>query len=479
MKKEFWLSVFVFIVMLFGMQTALASVTISEIMYDPDGSDTNREWVELYNDGGSSVDLSAWKFVEANTNHGLTSYSGGVSISSGGYAIIALEPATFVGEWGGDGAPVFDASFSLGNAVGEALSLKDADGNIVYTVTYDPTIGASDDGNSLQKYSGSWVTADPTAGKSNSTADVDASGGDTGGSDDGAGETNDEDTMSAVSVPVEAERIVVHDEWQLSLFAPSYGIAGSPATFTTDVRNLYDEKVHPGRYVWNMGDGTIYDGKEFENITHTYEYAGDYVVILDYWRPGSFEKKVTVRYTFSVKVGALTISAIVKANNVLDVQIKNAGGDEVDLSGWLISSQIHAYFIPENTIILGNKTITFASRSTGFAGTDSATLALSSPNGEVVATTVPAPTKSISTVQKATGTVKGATIGSIELLEVPENQNSSLAANVTDATQSNKNLIWWLSALGLVALGVVSFIFLKVDLQKKKEGDEFEIKLVK
>ena len=65
------------VLFLFYSQSVIASVTINEIMYDPDGSDTNREWVELYNDGGSSVDLSAWKFVEAGVNHGLTNFSGG------------------------------------------------------------------------------------------------------------------------------------------------------------------------------------------------------------------------------------------------------------------------------------------------------------------------------------------------------------------------------------------------------------------
>ena len=31
---------------------------ISEIMYDPSGTDTNREWIEVHNAGSESVDLA-------------------------------------------------------------------------------------------------------------------------------------------------------------------------------------------------------------------------------------------------------------------------------------------------------------------------------------------------------------------------------------------------------------------------------------
>jgi hypothetical protein len=37
-----------------------AAVVINEFLSDPSGSDTGREWVELYNDGGAAVDLAGW-----------------------------------------------------------------------------------------------------------------------------------------------------------------------------------------------------------------------------------------------------------------------------------------------------------------------------------------------------------------------------------------------------------------------------------
>src|SRR6188474_1628684 len=41
---------------------ARAEVILSEIMYDPQNADTNREWVELFNTGTSPVSLSGWQF---------------------------------------------------------------------------------------------------------------------------------------------------------------------------------------------------------------------------------------------------------------------------------------------------------------------------------------------------------------------------------------------------------------------------------
>ncbi len=54
---------------LFFTRAAFAEVVISEIMYDVSGSDTDREWVEVYNNSSSAVDFTSWKLFEANTNH--------------------------------------------------------------------------------------------------------------------------------------------------------------------------------------------------------------------------------------------------------------------------------------------------------------------------------------------------------------------------------------------------------------------------
>ena len=174
---------------------------------------------------------------------------------------------------------------------------------------------------------------------SNTNVDGDGETDDTGGGD--GDNTDTSDTTASTAIEEEPEKTVVHEEWQLSLFAPSYGISGDTTSFTTDVRNLYDNKVNPGRYVWNMGDGTIYDGKEYDDITHIYDYAGEYVIILDYWRVGALQKEMSVRHVFSVSDGSLSLKGIVRSDNLLDVQMTNSSGNEMDISNRLTLKEEH------------------------------------------------------------------------------------------------------------------------------------------
>lgn len=494
MKKEYIVPAFGVLFLLLA-RVAYADVTISEIMYDPDGSDTNREWVEVYNDGASSVDMTSWKFVEADTNHGLTEYSGGMTLGAGEYGIIALDAATFAGEYSVSG-PVFDASFSLINSGGETLSLKDVGGNVVFTVSYDPTLGANDDGNSLQKYSGSWIGADPTPGNANSDADTSGPSDDTGG---GTGDGNDDDTggdesddsgdssgsSSSSGGSAEEKKVQVNDEWRLTVYADSYGIVGAPSLFTTEVENLWGSRVHPGRYVWNMGDGTTYDGKEYGEVVHTYEYPGDYVIRLDYWRTGAFEKEVSVRHTFTVKATAMSIAGIIKANGNLDAEIKNTSSSEVDMTGWTIVSSLRTYAIPAGTILLPNKTLTFPSRSTHFTATEQLTLKLVAPDGGSVATSalVVAQPKATSTYSGASGRTSSsstsARVSSSSSSSGDQGANDALSA---DARRSGVNLgtnMWWLFALGLVVLAVGSVVYMRREKADTEDDDDsFDVRVV-
>ncbi len=42
-------------------------VVINEVLYDPDGSDTGYEWIELYNNSSSGISLSLWKIEKAGS----------------------------------------------------------------------------------------------------------------------------------------------------------------------------------------------------------------------------------------------------------------------------------------------------------------------------------------------------------------------------------------------------------------------------
>src|SRR3989338_3912521 len=99
-------------------------VVISEIMYDVSseiGADDKREWVEVFNAGSSSVDLSGWK-INDGSNHILNEPpanggTGSLALSPGAYAILTDDAATFRALYPGV-ATVIDTVLDLNNGSG-------------------------------------------------------------------------------------------------------------------------------------------------------------------------------------------------------------------------------------------------------------------------------------------------------------------------------------------------------------------------
>ncbi len=67
-----------------------AEVIISEIMYNPQGTDLDttvtpnisREWAELYNTGSSAVDISGWQFGDSQDNDWASAFPAGTIVNA-------------------------------------------------------------------------------------------------------------------------------------------------------------------------------------------------------------------------------------------------------------------------------------------------------------------------------------------------------------------------------------------------------------
>ncbi|MCX6778632.1 MAG: lamin tail domain-containing protein [Candidatus Magasanikbacteria bacterium] len=76
-----------FFIYLAPLWAAETDLQITEIMYDPDGVDTKREWVEIKNTGTAPVDIvggsssSSWRFF-VDSNHTFTTST---TLAPGGY----------------------------------------------------------------------------------------------------------------------------------------------------------------------------------------------------------------------------------------------------------------------------------------------------------------------------------------------------------------------------------------------------------
>jgi len=113
-----------------------AAVSITEIMFDPEGSDTKREWVKIQNSGDITIDLTQWKLVEGGVRHSIVRVDQS-HVSPGAFAVIAVDPGMFKSEYPDFAGPVFDSSFSLNNT-GETVSLEDASSTQIVSVAYAP-----------------------------------------------------------------------------------------------------------------------------------------------------------------------------------------------------------------------------------------------------------------------------------------------------------------------------------------------------
>jgi hypothetical protein len=146
---------------------ALAQVVITEIMYDlQNGSDSGREWIEVFNGGTASITLSSWKLFENGTNHKITAAGGAGTLAPGAYAIVADNPANFKNDWPQFSGQLFDSAFSLSNA-GETIILRDASSTDISSASYQASMGAAGDGNSLNRTSndgGAFIVRRPSPG---------------------------------------------------------------------------------------------------------------------------------------------------------------------------------------------------------------------------------------------------------------------------------------------------------------------------
>lgn len=106
-------------------------VRINEFLPNPDGDDSGAEWVELFNGGADSVDLSDWTLEWGTKSFSSSAVLGTISIDAGAHLVIGDE---LVGE------ADFLADLALGNASssGDAIRLVCPDGSVADTVVYGP-----------------------------------------------------------------------------------------------------------------------------------------------------------------------------------------------------------------------------------------------------------------------------------------------------------------------------------------------------
>ena len=365
-----------------------AQVIISEIMYNPAGSDSGREWVELYNQGTSDVSIiggtvkGSWR-ISDGSNHTLVDPATGVgrgslTVPAGGYLIVASDPAEFIsGEYAGGSYSVVKSSISLNNT-GATLSLVGGDGTIVDSVSYAGGQGASDDGASLQKQAdGSWLAALPTPGEANAIVPYMPPASGDAPRASGSPTSQSSSTPSGASTPTSS----YVPPPSPSLFADAGSdravIVGADAEF--DGR-AYDKNRQPlddttTRFMWNFGDGSTAEGPA---VRHHFEYPGTYEVVFSI---ANAKFSVSDHILVTAEPAALSFTVLPGGG----VAIQNNAGHGLDLSVWIVRAGASApsaqFILPENSVVPAGGTMHISKATLTFAAT--ADTSLEYPNGVV------------------------------------------------------------------------------------------------
>ncbi len=493
MSKKITLAVLFFVFFL-GFKIACAEVLINEIKYSP----TTSQWIEIYNNTDSDVDITTYKILDnsVKTGHSISAYNNGSNlIPKNSFGIIAKVPEDF----SANNFPIFKSALNIKVSADNVVLKNNLGENVGATVIID---GSATDGNSLQLINNEWKVSLPTPGLINKISIIVTPNTPSGGgpiltsspdiSTTTSSNNNDNvaNSLSSFSTSTIKTKISV----------PTLAYARLPIKFQASTTGLYGETLHLGKYFWNFGDGDFKEQvNQFGNFTHTYAYPGDYVILLEYYQNPYSEIPDTVNKT-NIKIIPLDIS-ISKVGDEKDffIELSNNSPYEIDVSGWILSNGIKQFVLPKNTIILSQKGITLAPKITNFVSGDEKNLKLISPTGEIISdygvSILPyvAPEVSQAPVSSIIPTIENNSekkldtenikvqkqAGTLPKIQIQNKNLEAVAINsqiIPETSSKNYYFPYIIFGFFLVASGFgVYFIRRKNILPQTEKGDDFEI----
>lgn len=354
----------IFLLLIFFIPTIInaqtSQITITEIMYNPDGTDSGREWIEVYNNGTTPIDLSTYKFLENGINHRLSIYnSDDLVLEPDKYAIIADNPEKFLADFSQNGL-LIDSAFSLNNT-GESISMVDSEDNVIDSVLYTPEWGADGTGNSLQKNGSQWIPAEPTPWQDNKTEadneNSDAEGSDSDSSSDSSTSNSSSDSGSTHSSTTNLSDYKPKVKLKISAGRDRYVAINSPVGFILEHNQDSGSGISTR---WSMGDGIERKGEEIE---HIYSAPGTYNVVLN---AKNGDELATSRSKVFVREPKIDLEFNIWGKTV-DIVLKNGDKNEVNLGEFYIKFANKRFKIAKDTIVDPNQTLILRHKITGFS----------------------------------------------------------------------------------------------------------------
>lgn len=396
------------------------ALVINEIFSNPVGDDGGREWVELFNEGETPIDLLALSLsVKGGTPTQASLVSGEAMLLPKAYAIIGSTVSgitKFSQDYPTYSGALFKASISLVNTGVTSLDVR-VNGSVLDSVA---AYTAAKEGYSYGRVSGGgFAVTGPTPGKENGAVGEEAS--DTGS----AQTTGTQTTIPQMSPP--APDIILY------LPQEKIVVAGAPTIFSVSAMTSAKKSIDNVTYRWSFGDGGQGVGS---STVYSYFYPGRYVAYVDASN-GLIAGKA--RMTVKVVAPEVTLSEIKHSKRGSYIEIHNPNTYELDISTWKVSIDGAQYSLPLTTIILPGIT-TLSGASLGFASTSvvaGSLVTLLFPNNEEVARSVQKENIHNGTVQKKEIETGSVSMGTPSLLF--NSNEKRVLANKTEVKKSVQN----------------------------------------
>lgn len=451
-KKIIKLQIIFVVVFLFCVNFAEASVVINEVQLSP----TENRFIELYNNGSSSVDLTDW-YIQRKTMTGSTfgslvskTYFQGKKIEANSYFVISRSDI--------NESDIVYPSLTLTES--NTIQLKNSNQELIDKIGWGDITDCGEvcapnptDAKSIQLIeAGSWIINNPTPGKPNSEENIDS---------------NDETEENKINNDKNQPEIL---KISSKIISPKIAIAGIPFYLNSLTTSNRGNTYAVGKFLWNFGNGASNISNKAEPFLFSYEYAGEYMITLSYFN-SVFSKvpEATDKIIIKVVPADIYINSVGNINDPF-IEIGNKSNYDILLSDWVITAGTHYFVIPEGTTIMSGKKIKLSPKVTGFIKEDLSFITITNPNKEIVITYPDLNKKLVHNTNSVSKNINNSSISSNNttndvdpvLADSKIINLNDLSANALDSSRNiPKSAYPLIGLLVIIGIGITSFFMVK------------------
>ena len=380
MSKKFLLVIFSLVLFL-NSHTVFAGVVINEVQLYP----TGERFIELYNQDSSEIDLTDW-YIQRKTQTG-TSFTSLVSktnflnkkINPNGYFLISRSAM--------ENADIVLSTLTLTES--NIIQIKNGAGEVVNSLCFGdvadctPSVSNPGEGQSIGRDQNGVFIIGARSPRAPNQIISESPVFDTNVNSSESTETTSSVASASGGTSQNTPKI---EEKSLTtkIKTKTGSFLSLPLTFEVKSYGIHGEELSTGKYFWNFGDGTTEERTDNKNFTHTYSYAGEYLVSVEYF-VNSYSNVPDVLNKIKIKVVPIELS-VSRTGDMSDffVEILNNSTYDIDISSWKLSADGKVFTFPRNTNILAKKKIILSPNVTYFTILDKNNLKLFTPDDTIV-----------------------------------------------------------------------------------------------